>query len=194
MGDSDADHVPYSYEEWPPQKVANTVLILELCRILTEPDGANTASNQKVMAQSNTLLPIVQLAICSNAPSIVRTEALYAIAYLVRANTTNQEMFAKTVVSSPPRLIEGEIDPNAPLGLLRPAMVSLIAAALSADPGAEYSYSSRAAAAYAVCACMEQNPDAQLVLASMLTAPPEDNVNTRFAGKLLETDGMRNER
>ena len=193
VGDSEADHVPYSYEDWPPQKVANTVLVLELCRILTEPDGVNTAVNQKVMAQSSILLPIVQLGICSNAPAIVRTAAIYAIAYVVYNNTAIQELFAKTVVSTPPRLIDGvgEIDPAAPPGLPRPAMVSLIAIAVAADPGVAYSYTSRAAAAFAVASCLEGNQEAQLVLASMLKMPPDDNVNSQYSGNIKEGEGSK---
>lgn len=183
VGDSEADHVPYSYEDWPPQTIANTVLVLQLCRILTEPDAVNTQVNQKIMAQSGILLPIVQLGICSNAPSIVRTEALYAIAYVVRGNTDVQDMFAKIVVASPPRLVQGEIDPTAPPGLPRPAMVSLIAVAVAADPTIDYSYASRAAATFAVFSCLQGNKDAQVVLTAMLKMPPEDNVNTDFPGK-----------
>ncbi|ORY93958.1 p115 like vesicle tethering protein [Syncephalastrum racemosum] len=183
VGDSDADHVPYSYEDWPPQKLANTVLVLELIRILTEPDGANTGVNQKFLAQSGILLPVIQLGICSNAPPVVRTEAIYALAFVIRANAINQDLFAKAVVASPPRMIDGQIDPEAPVGLPRPALVSLIALAVSADPDAHYSYGSRAAAAYAVCACVEENNDAQVVLASMLKTPPSDNINSNFADK-----------
>lgn len=143
----------------------------------------NTQVNQKIMAQSGILLPIVQLGICSNAPSIVRTEALYAIAYVVRGNTDVQDMFAKIVVASPPRLVQGEIDPTAPPGLPRPAMVSLIAVAVAADPTIDYSYASRAAATFAVFSCLQGNKDAQVVLTAMLKMPPEDNVNTDFPGK-----------
>ncbi|CDS09506.1 hypothetical protein LRAMOSA10866 [Lichtheimia ramosa] len=184
VGDSEADHVPFSYEDWPPQKVANTVLVLELCRILTEPDGVNTAVNQKIIAQCNTLLPIVQLGVCSNAPSIVRTEALYAIAFLIRGNNANQDLLAQTVVASPLKLTpDGEVDSSAPPGLPRPAMVSLIATAVDCDPSIQYSYASRAAAAYTVIAAIEDHPEAQMVLASTLKTPPEDNANAQYQDK-----------
>ncbi|KAI8084618.1 p115 like vesicle tethering protein [Halteromyces radiatus] len=183
VGDSEADHIPFSFEDWPPQKVANTVAVLELIRVLTEPDGANTTINQNVMVQSGILLPIVQLGICSNTPSIVRTEALYAIAYVIRDNVANQEKFTKTVVASPPNMIDGQIDPNLVPGLPRPAMVSLIAIAVTADTGLLYSYSSRAAAAFAVSSCVDGNNDTQLVIASMMKLPPVDNANTDFTDK-----------
>lgn len=176
VGDSEADHVPYSFEDWPPQKVANTVLVLQLIRILTEPESSSTPINQKVMMQSGILLPIVQLGLCSNAPSIVRTEALYAIAYVVSSNVENQTMFAKVVVASPP---QGEQLPGIP----RPAIVSLISIAVNEDQGTTYSYSSRAAATYVVYSCLEENSDAQLVLASTLKVPPEDNINSKFPDK-----------
>lgn len=184
VGDSDADHVPYSFEDWPPQKVANTVLVLQLIRILTEPESSSTPINQKVMIQSGILLPIVQLGLCSNAPSIVRTEALYSIAYIVASNIDNQVLFARVVVANPPVLSEqGQIDPSVLPGLPRPAMVSLISIAVNEDRATNYSYSSRAAATYAIYSCLEGNPDAQLVLASTLKVPPEDNVNVSFADK-----------
>ncbi|KAF7722817.1 hypothetical protein EC973_002662 [Apophysomyces ossiformis] len=193
VGDSDADHVPFSYEEWPPQKVANTVLVLQLVRILAEPDGVNTPINQKTMAQSGIMLPIVQLGICSNAPSIVRTEALYAIAYVIHGNSENQDLLAKTIVVSPPKIADGQIDSSV-AGLPRPAIVSLIAVALNADQELQYSYSSRAAATYTIFSCIDGNPDAQLVIASTMKLPPEDNVNAKFSDKphsagslLLET-------
>lgn len=184
VGDSDADHVPYSFEDWPPQKVANTVLVLQLIRILTEPDSSSTPINQKVMIQSGILLPIVQLGLCSNAPSIVRTEALYAIAYVVASNTENQLLLNKVAVASPPQLFEnGQLDPNALPGIPRPAMVSLISIAVNQDLGVTYSYSSRAAATFTIYSCLEDNSDGQLVLASTLKLPPQDNVNTSFNDK-----------
>ena len=176
VGDSDADHVPYSFEDWPPQKISNTVLVLQLIRILTEPESSSTPINQKVMMQSGILLPIVQLGLCSNAPSIVRTEALYSIAYIVAANPENQILFGKVVIASPP---QGEQLPGIP----RPAMVSLISVAVNEDQGVNYSYSSRAAATFAVYSCLDENPDAQLVLASTLKIPPQDNINSKFQDK-----------
>lgn len=169
--------------------MANTVAVLELVRTLAEPDGANTTINQNVMVQSGILLPIVQLGICSNTPSIVRTEALYAIAYVIRDNVTNQEIFTRTVVASPPPGLmdddqQSPIDPSASSGLPpRPAMVSLIAIAVTADAGLRYSYSSRAAAAFAVFSCVDGNHDTQLVIASMMKMPPLDNENTDYTGK-----------
>ncbi|SAM08529.1 hypothetical protein [Absidia glauca] len=188
VGDREGDHIPYSFEDWPPQKVANTVAVLELVRTLAEPDGPNTTINQNVMVQSGILLPIVQLGICSNTPSIVRTEALYAIAYVIRDNVTNQEIFTRTVVASPPPGLMEDDDQQPPMnptpGLPpRPAMVSLIAIAVTADAGLHYSYSSRAAAAFAVFSCVDGNHDTQLVIASMMKMPPLDNENTDYTDK-----------
>ncbi|CAO3597206.1 unnamed protein product [Absidia cylindrospora] len=183
VGDSEGDHIPYSFEDWPSQKVSNTVAVLDLVRILAEPDGANTTINQDVMVQSGILLPIIQLGICSNTPSIVRTGALYAIAYVIRDNAANQDTFIKTMVASPPNLVDGQIDPNVPSALPRPALVSLIAITVTADTQLEYSYSSRAAAAFAVFSCVDGNHDTQLVIASMMKMPPIDIENTDYNDK-----------
>lgn len=192
VGDADADHVPFSFEDWPEQKVANTVLVLQLIRILTEPGNSSTPINQTVMVQSGILLPIVQLALCSNVPSIVRTEALYAIAYVVDANRQNQDTFARVVVACPPALGEDRQPiPNAASSLPRPALVSLISIALMEDHGMVYSYSSRAAAAYVVYSCLSENPDAQLVLASTLKVPPEDNANSPYNGMYNRNNALQ---
>ncbi|KAG1144953.1 hypothetical protein G6F37_005831 [Rhizopus arrhizus] len=183
VGDSEADHVPYSFEDWPAQKVANTILVLQLVRILTEPENSSTPINQTVMAQSGLLLPIVQLALCSNAPSPVRTEALYAIAYVIASNRSNQISLAQTAVASPPAL-DKDGQPQGVQGLPRPAIVSLISIAVMEDDGIAYSYSSRAAATYAIYSCLADNEETQLVLASTLkSSPPEDNANSSFADK-----------
>ncbi|KAM3578284.1 Vesicle-mediated ER to Golgi transport protein [Umbelopsis sp. WA50703] len=182
VGDSNAEHVPYSYEDWPPQKVANTILVLQLIRILTEPAGVNTAVNQKVMTQSGILLPVVQLALCSNSPARVRTEALYAIAYLVCANGANQTAFIKTIVANQPNFAHNE-NGSATANVPRPALVALISIAVASDTQNSYALSSRAAAAYAATCCIDDNPDTQLVLAGTLQRVPEDNVNSQFLDK-----------
>jgi len=182
VGDSNAEHVPYSYEDWPTQKVANTILVLQLIRILTEPAGINTAVNQKVMTQSGILLPVVQLALCSNAPARVRTEALYGVSYLVCANEANQNAFIKTIVANQ-RNFTGVEEGSAPANVPRPALVALISIAVANDTQHGYALSSRAAAAFAAICCIDDNADTQLVLAGTLQKVPDDNVNTKFAGK-----------
>ncbi|CAO3679777.1 unnamed protein product [Umbelopsis vinacea] len=183
VGDSNAEHVPYSYEDWPTQKVANTILVLQLIRILTEPGGINTAINQKVMTQSGILLPVVQLALCSNAPARVRTEALYATAYLVCANEANQAAFIRTIVANKPNFTAPTDDSTASSNVPRPALVSLISIAVASHTQNSYALSSRAAAAFAATCCIDDNHETQLVLAGTLQKVPEDNVNSKFVDK-----------
>jgi hypothetical protein len=157
-------------------------LVLQLIRILTEPAGINTAINQKVMAQSGILLPVIQLALCSNAPPRVRTEALYAIGYLVYANETNQTSFIKTIVANQPDFTTPTNDATAPSNVPRPALVSLISIAVASDTQNNYALSSRAAATFAATCCIDDNHENQLVLAGTLQKVPEDNVNSKFTG------------
>ncbi|KAI8983128.1 p115 like vesicle tethering protein [Pilobolus umbonatus] len=190
VGDARADHVPFSFEDWPPQKIANTVLVLQLIRILTEPDSTSTPINQKVMVQSGILLPIVQLGLCSNAPSIVRTEAIYAISYVAAANTVNQGLFEKVAVACPPPFtVNGEIDLSAAPTTPRSSLLALISIAVNGDKGFNYSYSSRAAATHAIYCTLDENKEAQAVLAATLKPPPQDNFNkttpAHSAGSLL---------
>lgn len=218
VGDSAADHVQYSHEAWPEQKVANTVLVLQMIMILVEPGNLNTKTNQvgmvlvwgkgccenegltldgdtseiftyliypsshlqTVMNQCGVLLPIVQLGLCSNAPAAVRAEALRAIADIIRSNHLNQDFFGRTAVAAAPN--DHQTAPPVP------ALVALIAVAVAAGrPGQPPDmYPIRAAAAYACECCVIGNADAQVILASTLKSPPEDNPNSVLGGEFME--------
>lgn len=145
------------------------------------------------MAQSGILLPVIQLALCSNAPPRVRTEALYAIGYLVCANETNQSAFIRTIVANQPDFTAPNNDGSTPANAPRPALVSLISIAAASDTQSHYALSSRAAAAFAATCCIDDNHENQLALAGTLQKVPEDNVNSKFSGMwILAQRGVRN--
>ncbi|CAG8492245.1 15592_t:CDS:10 [Racocetra persica] len=198
--------VEFLVQEWQEQKVTNTIVLLELIRILVVPNNINTLTNQNVMAQCGVLKTVVELALSSNAPSSVKAHSLYALADLIRGNSSNQEFLARTVVSVPysPQRPNSTQD-SAPdshsksnrtsheqISTLppRPTVMAIIAVAV----GAEHieSYTTRAAATYAFECYTYNNPNAQVALASTLTPPPDDNPNSNMntakpqsAGSLL---------
>ncbi|RGB31138.1 hypothetical protein C1646_655929 [Rhizophagus diaphanus] len=182
-------------QDWHEQKIANTIVLLELIKILVVPNNMNTVTNQNVMIQCGVLKTVIELSLSSNAPSIVKSHSLYALADLIRGNQNGQEYLAKTVVPVPHPSQSSENDAKSSsydqiLIPPRPAVMSLIVVAV----GAEYleSYSTRAAATYAFESYTFNNINAQLVLASTLTPPPDDNPNSEIviakpqsAGSLL---------
>ncbi|CAH1761705.1 7753_t:CDS:10 [Entrophospora sp. SA101] len=223
--------IDYLIQDWNEQKIINTIVLLELMRMLVVPNNMNTLTNQKVMIQCGVFKPVIELALSSNAPSAVKTHSLYTLADLVHGNQISQELLSKSVIitkipalpslstSSLSTLSSSTITTqntatgnsnsfdhqsysygddgsrssfNDPLPNLppRPAVLALISVAV----GAEYveSYQTRAAATYAFEAYTYNNISAQLVLASTLTPPPDDNPNSEIisvkpqsAGSLL---------
>ncbi|CAG8626774.1 9655_t:CDS:10, partial [Funneliformis mosseae] len=184
-------------QDWHDQKIVNTIVLLELIKILVVPNNMNTVTNQNVMVQCGVLKPIIELALSSNAPSPVKSNSLYALADLIRGNQNSQEFLSRIVVTvpHPSYRISDSLDPSQanrnsaqssqdqmPTLPPRPAVMALIAVAV----GAEHleSYSTRAAATYAFESYTFNNINAQLVLASTLTPPPDDNPNSEiFAAK-----------
>ncbi|RIA90587.1 General vesicular transport factor p115 [Glomus cerebriforme] len=184
-------------QDWHEQKIANTIVLLELIKILVVPNNMNTVTNQNVMVQCGVLKSVIELALSSNAPSPVKSQSLYALADLIRGNQSGQEFLTRTVVTVPHpswnqsngnnvRSSSHDQIPTPP----RPAVMALIVVAV----GAEHleSYSTRAAATYAFESYTFNNINAQLGLASTLTPPPDDNPNSetytakpQSAGSLL---------
>ncbi|KAG0091314.1 hypothetical protein BGZ92_000973 [Podila epicladia] len=189
---------------WSDQKGNNMIMVLELIRVLVVPDHSNTVANQKSMYQCGILPLLVDLSLSSNAPQRVKASALYALAELIRLSKVNQENLSKSVIipAHPPPVIDEEANagyspPNRTSAQLNrssfqsgrgstqanlgprakcPAIVEVVAIAVGVYPGCTYSV--RAAATCLFQCFVLENPDTQLVLATTLNAPPEDNPNT----------------
>ncbi|OUM68582.1 hypothetical protein PIROE2DRAFT_53192, partial [Piromyces sp. E2] len=86
--------------EWTDQKIVNATLILGLIRILVVPNNPNTTVNQNVMFQCKIMDTLIDLAFCPRIPNKLKCQAFYAIADIIRGNTTNQDSFAKHVIKS----------------------------------------------------------------------------------------------
>ncbi|KAG0204277.1 hypothetical protein BGX28_003737 [Mortierella sp. GBA30] len=187
---------------WSDQKGNNMIMVLELIRVLVVPDHSNTVPNQL----------LIDLALTSNAPQRVKASALYALAELIRLNKVNQDALSKAVIipAHPPPT--PSVDPSSTLtppgrssaqlsrtsfqsgrgsaqGNHRsmeqrercPAIVEVVAIAVGNYPGCTYSV--RAAATCLFQSFVLENIDTQMVLATTLNPPPEDNPNTTSSEK-----------
>ncbi|KAG0039362.1 hypothetical protein BGZ82_008584 [Podila clonocystis] len=206
--DEHGKHDPSMKDVWSDQKGNNMIMVLELIRVLVVPDHSNTVANQKSMFQCGILPLLVDLSLSSNAPQRVKASALYALAELIRLSKVNQESLSKSVIipAHPPPAIDEEANAGhtppsrtsaqlnrssfqsgrgstqANLGprAICPAIVEVVAIAVGVYPGCTYSV--RAAATCLFQCFVLENPDTQLVLATTLNAPPEDNPNTLASG------------
>ncbi|KAG0264582.1 hypothetical protein BG011_006568 [Mortierella polycephala] len=204
MTDESGKTGPSMKDVWSDQKGNNMIMVLELIRVLVVPDHSNTVPNQKSMYQNGILQLLADLSLASNAPQRVKASAFYALAELIRLNKVNQDALSKAIIipAHPPFVSPEESVLTPPsrssaqfsrtsfqsgrgsaMGNRRsleqrercPAIVEVVAIAVGKYPSCTYSV--RAAATCLFQSFVLENPDTQIVLATTLNPPPEDNPN-----------------
>ncbi|KAJ2745285.1 Vesicle-mediated ER to Golgi transport protein [Coemansia sp. BCRC 34301] len=176
--------------EWTSQHALNMLVVLDIIRMLIQPGNTNTQSNQTAMQQCGIIPPLLQLALAYEAPSTVRSQALYAIGDVIRAHQANQSLFQRILITAS---VEDDSDPSSQRAIPEPAIVIVIRLAVGKRPttvGANEYYIVRAAATHLVQAYVGGNADAQLALAATLTPPGDIGTITepeqhQSAGSLL---------
>ncbi|KAJ1727002.1 Vesicle-mediated ER to Golgi transport protein [Coemansia biformis] len=162
--------------EWTAQHARNMLVVLDVIRMLIQHGNTNTASNQTAMQQFGLIPPLLQLALAHEAPSSVRSQALYAIGDIIRMHQANQSLFQRILITAA-ATEDGDDDDDDAKAIPEPAIVIVIRLSVGKRPAAvpanEY-YIVRAAAAYLVQAYAGGNPDAQLALAATLVPPGDD--------------------
>ncbi|KAJ2608004.1 Vesicle-mediated ER to Golgi transport protein, partial [Coemansia sp. RSA 1365] len=172
-GRNGAPQLPESDDiEWTAQHARNMLVVLDIIRMLIQPGNTNTTSNQTAMQQCGIIPPLLQLALAYEAPSSVRSQALYAIGDIIRSHQINQGLFQRILITA---AAEDDDAENADTQTIpEPAIVIVIRLSVgnkpSEVPANEY-YIVRAASAYLVQAYVGSNPDAQLALAATLASP-----------------------
>lgn len=185
--DPNSDPLLFAFQDWPEQKIINTIFLLDLVRILVVPGNLNTTPNQNVMNTSGLLSPCIDLALSSNSPPRVKTAALYAVSDIIRGNANNQVVFAQatvaTVLDEAPikaqhkrmessASLTSAIDPNNYQRLPpRPAVSAIVSILVASEPVS--SFSVRAAAAYCFQCYVYHNKDAQQAFVTDLVAASE---------------------
>ncbi|KAJ2046385.1 Vesicle-mediated ER to Golgi transport protein [Coemansia sp. S16] len=157
--------------EWTSQHALNMLVVLDIIRMLIQPGNTNTQSNQTAMQQCGIIPPLLQLALAYEAPSTVRSQALYAIGDVIRAHQANQSLFQRILITT---AVEDDSDPSNQRAIPEPAIVIVIRLAVGKHPttvSANEYYIVRAAATHLVQAYVGGNADAQLALAATLTPP-----------------------
>ncbi|KAJ2715367.1 Vesicle-mediated ER to Golgi transport protein [Coemansia spiralis] len=163
--------------EWTAQHARNMLVVLDIIRMLIQHGNTNTESNQTAMQQCGLIPPLLQLALAPDAPSSVRSQALYAIGDIIRMHQANQNLFQRILITAAPD--DDDDDGDDAKAIPEPAIVIVIRLSVGKRPAVvpanEY-YIVRAAAAYLVQAYSGGNPDAQLALAATLIPPGDDGL------------------
>ncbi|KAI1309964.1 hypothetical protein EDD11_003944 [Mortierella claussenii] len=200
---------PSLKDQWSDQKGNNMIMVLELIRVLVVPDHSNTGPNQVRIHQrltvvrpyQNDLLAhqssrgilqlLIDLSLTSTAPQRVKASAFYALAELIRQNKVNQDFLSKAIIipAHPPSVPSEE--PS--LSLIPPTRSSAQFSRSSFQSGRNSALGNRGSHSRPLdprerCPAIVEsfvleNPDTQMVLATTLNAPPEDNPNSAASEK-----------
>ena len=114
------------------------------------------------MRQHGVLTAVINLAMRSELPGPVKTEAMKALADLIRGNAANQEALGSSIATA---------TQEDKLVYRQPAVVYLIS--VVATRGSDFSL--RGAATYLFQCFLHKNPVAQVAIASTLISPPAAN-------------------
>ncbi|GMR47771.1 hypothetical protein PMAYCL1PPCAC_17966 [Pristionchus mayeri] len=98
-GGQNGSSIAPSAENWPKQRTANVIFLLQILRSLVAPDNAGgvTHAAQKAMHQAKILGELCRVLLSETGVGVdVLTESVVAVAEMIRGNYTNQEYFAST--------------------------------------------------------------------------------------------------
>uniref|UniRef100_A0A0N5AN21 Uso1_p115_head domain-containing protein n=1 Tax=Syphacia muris TaxID=451379 RepID=A0A0N5AN21_9BILA len=92
------------WDEWPKQKVANVIFLLQVIRSLVSPVNnpqSNTYAAQKAINMSGMLAELCSVLLSvTGVTTDVLAEAIITVAEVIRGNFTNQEYFASRTLGS----------------------------------------------------------------------------------------------
>ncbi|KAL8283699.1 hypothetical protein RQP46_005494 [Phenoliferia psychrophenolica] len=89
----------FAFQPWSEQKVINAGLVISLIRMLVGGAGSGRSGNQKALLTSGLTRCLSELALASNAPAVLKSQSLNALADILRLSPPNQEAFAALTVT-----------------------------------------------------------------------------------------------
>ncbi|GAA6058533.1 hypothetical protein JCM10212_006972 [Sporobolomyces blumeae] len=89
----------FAFQSWSEQKVINAGLVISLVRMLVGGAGSGKATNQKMLEKTGLTRCLIELSLASNAPTVIKSQALHALADILRVSTPNQELLTSLIVT-----------------------------------------------------------------------------------------------
>ncbi|GAA5950474.1 hypothetical protein JCM3765_004560 [Sporobolomyces pararoseus] len=95
----------FAFQSWSEQKTINAGLVISLVRMLVGGAGSGKLANQKALLASGVTRCLIELGLASNAPVVVKSQALHALADILKVSPPNQELLTSLIVTPliPPR-------------------------------------------------------------------------------------------
>ncbi|GAA5832882.1 hypothetical protein JCM11251_000516 [Rhodosporidiobolus azoricus] len=113
----------FAFQSWSEQKVINAGLVISLVRMLVGGAGSGRLANQKALLQTGLTRCLMELALASNAPAVLKSQSLNALADILRLSPDNQSLLTSLIItplipplapSSPETYDHEAQDPNHP--------------------------------------------------------------------------------
>lgn len=89
----------FAFQSWSEQKVINAGLVISIIRMLVSGAGSGRAANQKALLNSGVTRCLLELALASNAPAVVKSQSINAVADIMRSSKENQELLSNLIVT-----------------------------------------------------------------------------------------------
>ncbi|GAA6001670.1 hypothetical protein JCM10207_002257 [Rhodosporidiobolus poonsookiae] len=89
----------FAFQSWSEQKVINAGLVISLVRMLVGGAGSGRAANQKALLQTGLTRCLIELALASNAPAVLKSQSLNALADILRLSPDNQNLLTSLIVT-----------------------------------------------------------------------------------------------
>ncbi|GAA5908041.1 uncharacterized protein JCM6883_004097 [Sporobolomyces salmoneus] len=89
----------FAFQSWSEQKTINAGLVISLVRMLVGGAGSGKMANQKALLASGVTRCLIELGLASNAPVVVKSQALHALADILKLSPPNQELLTSLIVT-----------------------------------------------------------------------------------------------
>ncbi|GAA5899956.1 hypothetical protein JCM6882_007011 [Rhodosporidiobolus microsporus] len=89
----------FAFQSWSEQKVINAGLVISLVRMLVGGAGSGRMANQKALLQTGLTRCLIELALASNAPAVLKSQSLNALADILRLSPDNQSLLTSLIIT-----------------------------------------------------------------------------------------------
>lgn len=183
----------FALQYWPEQKVINAGLVIGIAKLLVM--GGNPGGNQQAMLSSGMTRCLLELAMSSNAPAVLKAQALSTLTSILHSSRPNQDLLSTLITAPlvllPPDESEGAAPPEHGPGYTRlsprPATVILVSLAVHGEHPTGSAASSegwsgvglrlRKAAVGCFEAYLSSNREGAEGIVGTMRPPPENNPN-----------------
>ncbi|GAA5980168.1 hypothetical protein JCM10908_001559 [Rhodotorula pacifica] len=90
----------FAFQSWSEQKVINAGLVISIVRMLVGgAGGSGRSQNQEALLKTGLTRCLIEMALASNAPAILKAQSLNALADIMRSSPENQAMLTSLIIT-----------------------------------------------------------------------------------------------